>query len=371
MRQFRIACSEHDEEAQMVAECLQQLGQVSGLANLGFLYCSDFLAERIERILHRLKDALPGIRWVGTVGMGICAGDREIYDQAALAIMVGEFPADSFQLLREFKSNLDQVGIFGSEQPMGSRFAFIHADPTDTRTAHWLEQLANEPAIAFVNGGVSSSRGANPRIAGTVVGTGLSGVIFNAQVSVTTDHTQGCQPIGPVHHVTKANSNIAITLDNQPALEVLKTDVGEVLSKDLRRLGGYIFAALPIQGSDTGDYLVRNLIGIDKEQQLVAVGDRLQSGQRLIFCRRDGNSAREDMVKMLLRMKKRVGERLIRGGIYVTCLGRGRHQFGENSEELKLITQYLGEFPLIGYFANGEIYNGRLYGYTGVLTLFL
>ena len=31
----------------------------------------------------------------------------------------------------------------------------------------------------------------------------------------------------------------------------------------------------------------------------------------------------------------------------------------------------LGDFPLVGFFANGEISNNRLYGYTGVLTLFL
>ena len=35
-----------------------------------------------------------------------------------------------------------------------------------------------------------------------------------------------------------------------------------------------------------------------------------------------------------------------------------------------LIREALGEFPLIGFFANGEISRDRLYGHTGVLTLF-
>lgn len=74
---------------------------------------------------------------------------------------------------------------------------------------------------------------------------------------------------------------------------------------------------------------------------------------------------------MLERLKQRIGGSSIRGGIYVSCLGRGRHQFGEDSEELRLIGDTLGDFPLVGFFANGELYNGRLYGYTGVLTLFL
>jgi small ligand-binding sensory domain FIST len=60
-----------------------------------------------------------------------------------------------------------------------------------------------------------------------------------------------------------------------------------------------------------------------------------------------------------------------RGGVYFSCLGRGQHMFGEHSEELRIIQQVLGDFPLVGFFANGEISHNRLYGYTGVLTLFL
>jgi small ligand-binding sensory domain FIST len=60
-----------------------------------------------------------------------------------------------------------------------------------------------------------------------------------------------------------------------------------------------------------------------------------------------------------------------RGGLYYSCLGRGDSLFGDDSAEVGMIRTALGEFPLIGFFANGEIFNQRLYGYTGVLTLFL
>ena len=69
-------------------------------------------------------------------------------------------------------------------------------------------------------------------------------------------------------------------------------------------------------------------------------------------------------------MRKRAGG-IIQGGVYFTCLGRGRYQFGEHSEDLQMIRDELGEFPLTGFYANGEISHNRLYGYTGVLTLFL
>jgi small ligand-binding sensory domain FIST len=135
-------------------------------------------------------------------------------------------------------------------------------------------------------------------------------------------------------------------------------------------VSGYIFAGLPVPGSDTGDYLVRNLIGIDPSEKLLAIGDNLEDDVPIIFCRRDADTAREDMLRMLTDLKKRAGG-TIRGGVYYTCLGRGRNQFGDDSEELKMIRDQLGDFPLVGFFANGEISHNRLYGYTGVLTLFL
>ena len=60
-----------------------------------------------------------------------------------------------------------------------------------------------------------------------------------------------------------------------------------------------------------------------------------------------------------------------KGGVYVSCVARGPNLFGKDSEELKMIREVLGDFPLAGFYANGEISNNRLYGYTGVLTLFL
>jgi small ligand-binding sensory domain FIST len=96
----------------------------------------------------------------------------------------------------------------------------------------------------------------------------------------------------------------------------------------------------------------------------------MEHHKQLRFCRRDGNAARDDLLAMLQRLKHQVDGRTIRGGIYVSCIGRGRRQFGDNSEELKLISEQLGDFPLAGFFANGEFYHGRLYSYTGVLTLF-
>ena len=373
MHQFLFASSENVNPDYLVEDCLRQIGEIPEAANLGFCYTTDYLAGEMREILAVLQKAAPGVHWVGTVGVGICVGAREIYDRPALALMIGSLPDGDFRVIPDFRGNREALPeeLTGWWQKQPYCFALIHGDPSNPDTPALIDRLNGQQGTLFLNGGLTSSQGDHPQLADGTTRKGLSGLVFNERVEIMTDHTQGCSPVGPVHNITRARRHIAVSLDHRPALEVMKSDIGEVLARDLNRIGGYIFAALPIQGSDTGDYLVRNLVGLDPDQGLVAVGDNLENQQQLMFCRRDGNSAREDMERMLGRLKKRIEGRTVRGGVYITCLGRGRHQFGENSEEMGMIRQRLGEFPLVGFFANGEIYNGRLYGYTGVLTLFM
>jgi small ligand-binding sensory domain FIST len=322
-------------------------------------------------MLIRLKTHAPQVSWVGSIGIGICSTAREYYEEPALAMMIGAIPAQSYRLVEDLTRTPLEADLVNWWKSQQACFALLHGDPANPKITETLQHLGSEFYTGFLNGGLSSSRGQNHQILDKAVDGGLSGILFNERVEVLTDHTQGCSPIGPVHNLTESRGNIAIRIDSRPALDVLKEDIGEVMSRNLAQSAGYIFTALPIPGSDTGDYLVRNLMGIDEERGMLAIGDYLDEQNQLMFCRRDGNSATEDMLRMLQRLKGRLGDRQIRGGIYISCLGRGRYQFGDDSEELKMIRQELGAFPLVGFFANGEIYNARLYGYTGVLTLFV
>lgn len=373
MDQFLFARSSGSAGEELIADCLRQLGEPPAQANLGFVYASDALTDDLGRIMTELHRQFPGVQWVGSVGTALCTSGEELYDQSVLVLMLGDFPEGSFRLMPTIKHGLGEMAADVDRwcRSQDHLFALLHGDPSNPSTPALLDRLAAGIDNSFCNGGISSSESHNLQVCGGVTSGGLCGVLFNQQVALVTDHTQGCSPIGPPHRLTGSQRNIAITLDQRPALEVMKEEIGEILSRDLARIGGLIFAALPIQGSDTGDYLVRNLVGIDPDQGLVAVGDYLDGREQLMFCRRDGNTAREDLERMLVRLQTRVGNQRIRGGIYISCLGRGRHQFGEESQELRAIRDYLGDFPLAGFFANGEIYNGRLYGYTGVLTLFL
>ncbi|MGI9321593.1 MAG: FIST signal transduction protein, partial [Thiogranum sp.] len=354
--------------------CLTDLGTGPSQANLGLLYVTAPLAPFLRELLDELRSKTVIDDWIGTVGTGICFTGREIYDEPAAAIMLASLPEDSFRLIPAGIGPLGEMLTANQEwvAEHQANFAIVHADPRNPHIPQIIESLANDLDSGFLVGGLASADDHNYplQIAGELCGDGLSGVLLSSAVPVISGLTQGCTPLGSKHTITRCDRNILVNLDSRPALDVFREDIGEVLSKDLSRVAGYIFAGLPVPGSDTGDYLVRNLIGIDPGQKLLAIGDVLEEQATIMFCKRDGDSARQDMFRMLADLGKRA-KGGIRGGVYYSCLGRGRHQFGENSEELKMIRDELGDFPLVGFFANGEISHKRLYGYTGVLTLFV
>ncbi len=371
---FSAACATGTDWQDIIRQCLSGPGLVPDGANLGFIYVTDPLARYLDEMLERLREET-GVRdWVGSVGSGIVSGAREIYDEPAVSIMLAALPADSFRLipadiqLLADRLEREQAWITGNDV----HFGVVHGDPRSSHIAQIIDSLSTQLDPGFLVGGLSSADEEMNllQVAGDVQRGGLSGVLFAAAVPVISSHSQGCTPLPHRHVITKCQRNVIAELDGRPALDVFRQDIGEVLAKDLSRVAGYIFAALPVPGSDTGDYLVRNLIGIDPDEKLIAIGDNLEADAGIMFCRRDGQAAREDMMRMLDDLDRR-SSGTIRGGLYFSCLGRGRNQFGEDSEELRMIRDRLGDFPLAGFFANGEISHNRLYGYTGVLTLFL
>jgi small ligand-binding sensory domain FIST len=176
--------------------------------------------------------------------------------------------------------------------------------------------------------------------------------------------------MGDAHVVTEASDNVILGLDGRRALDVFNDDVDDESADGLERIAGDIHAAFPVAGSDTGDYTVRSLIGIDPERGWLAIGAPVQTGDRILFVRRDAGNATADMVVRLGRLADRLSAPP-RGGIYFSCVARGPSMFGREGHEVALVRRALGDFPMVGFYGGGEISNNRLYGYTGVLALFV
>ena len=355
--------------------CLEALGTSrdrGGAANLGFVYASDTFAADFSELAAFLRQATGIAHWVGSVGLGVCATGVEYFDDPALCLLTGRFPEQSFRVFADVADDLQGFeadhGAWCDQS--GARFAMLHADPHNRNVDALVSALCERMEGGFVVGGLTSSRGAHPQLADGVTTGGVSGVLFAPQVGVITRLTQGCSPLGPRHEISRCRGNLLTQLDGRPALDVFYQDIGEELAGDPERLGSTVFAGLPVKGSDTGDYLVRNLVGIDEVGRALAIAAGVEEGDQVMFCRRDAAAAEHDMRRMLSEFA-RVLEGPPLGGIYYTCLARGPNLLGANSEELKLIEAALGSFPLVGFFGNGEICHDRLYGYTGVLTLFV
>ena len=340
--------------------------------DLAFIYLAEELAGDSDHIIDYLRDRSGIAHWVGCVGMGLCSTGRESYEQTSIAVLLTPFTAEDFRTIPALGEDFDQwleATLSWRERNLAS-VAVIHADPNGQLLPQRLRELSQGLQGGFLVGGIASAQELAVQIADRAVGGDLSGVLFSGKCQINTGLSQGCSLIGHKHEITECQHNIIKHIDGRPALDVFKEDIGEVLARDLSRVGGYIFAALPIKGSDTGDYLVRNLIGIDPDQGLIAIGDLVEEGMEIQFARRDAETAREDLARMIQGLKARLPGPP-RGALYHSCLGRGRNLFGDDSAELKLVNDLLGDdVPLVGFYANGEISHDRLYGYTGVLTLF-
>jgi len=368
MPRFRYGHAADPDWRKAVDACLEQIGPGGG--QIGFLYVTDFYADDLAAILGQMRTRTGVAHWVGSVGMGVLAADREYMDQPAVVAMVGEIDPEHFSVLGTLRSQEDLEAASLRCPGGAANFAIVHGDPRNGEILGLVSGLAGKVESGFLVGGLTSSRKLNLQVADGITQGGVSGVVFTGDVAVATRLTQGCSPVGPKHRITECQRNIVVSIDNRPALDVLRADIGDRLGKDLNRIGGQVFVGLPIKGSDTGDYLVRNLVGLDPQNKIVAIGDLVENGQPIMFCRRDLDSAAEDMNRMLASIKQGLFGKP-RGGVYYSCLGRGPNLFGADSEETKLIRDALGDFPLVGFFCNGEISHNRLYGYTGVLTLFV
>lgn len=358
---------------EVAGKIILDLQPISAAHRLGFLYVSDQFAGDLKDIAVFLRQTTGVPHWVGTVGFGVCGTGVEYFDEPAIAVMLAPIPEDSFRVFSGVTKDMTPLteghGAWLDRQipPL----AIVHGDPRNEHLPDLIEQMS-DATNGFLVGGLSASNSGFPQLADGIDDGGLSGVMLSLDaVPVQSGLTQGCSPIGEIHTVTQAHENILIEINDRPALDVFKEDIGDVLARDLRRVAGYIFAALPVAGSDTGDYLVRNLVGIDPNAGALAIGETVDAGDRIMFCRRDRDSAVGDMRRMLGGLKQRVGNGTVRGGLYFSCCGRGPNQFGPDGAEMQIVADELGSFPLVGFFANGEISNNRLYGYTGVLALFL
>jgi small ligand-binding sensory domain FIST len=408
MKTFLQAHAAHADAAKALAmagaqiEAQRRLPGRATHPTLGWLYLTDHYAGQAEQLLAQVQQRWPGVEWVGAVGVGVAAGGQEHFDAPALSLMLAELPTDRFR-------------VFSGARPLAdfaAHTAQVHADPSTVDLAELIKDMSRRTASGYLFGGLASARNRALHIAQEVLQGGLSGVAFDKNVALVSRVTQGCQPVGPLRSVTGADANVITELDGEPALNCLLRDMAlaedtnarEALphlrqtlvglsdrrATDAQQRGRFYTPAR--HGAFGSDTRVRNLIGLDPARRGVAIGETAGPGLQVTFCTRNTEAARRDLMRICAEIRDEVEPETasvahtvpasrrpdsgansdvgIAGAIYVSCTGRGGPHFGAPSAELAVVQRALGDVPLTGFFAAGEIARHHLYGYTGVLTVF-
>jgi small ligand-binding sensory domain FIST len=385
--------------AQVEARRAEHEASARGPLSLGFVYFTDHFAGDADALVAELRRRWPGVAWVGSVGVGVAAMGVEYFDEPALVLMLAALPTGRFEVFSGARM-LQRVQPFS---------ALVHADPATPDLPELIGEMSDRVSSGYLFGGLAASRSGAVHVADGAWRGGLSGVAFTRDVALVSRVTQGSQPLGPVRRVTAAERNLVLALDGEPALPCLLRDLGLAdlstprtaltkLRATLVALADADAVMLGRPGQFGPDTRVRHLVGLDPARNAVAVADTVEPGMSLVFCQRDMQAARRDLVRICAEIRDEVESaqepawadgaahtptpdaggaepaRRIAGAIYVSCAGRGGPHFGGPSAELQIVQHALSgggpEVPLVGFFAGGEIARHHVYGYTGVLTVF-
>ena len=422
MKLFPYGHATHPQWPMAAALVLAQLRAMMALPGyasaptLGLLYITDRYAGHAQDILDHISAELPEVTdWSGTVGVGIASNNVEYFDEPALCVMLCELPHDQYRVFS---------GVAPLPAAASGRFkahtALVHADSGTLDVTELIDELAKRVDSGYVFGGLASSRGPAVQFAlsghGNVKGQGaasgvfsggLSGVAFARGATLMSRVTQGCQPVSGNHTITACDNNVVTELDGQSALDVMLADLHITLDQPREALAkvratlvglsapGEVFNDKPQRrtGQFGGEVVVRHIIGLDPARRAIAIAEAPTVGMTLAFCERNVQAAKADLVRVCAEIREALEPeeltlevasalsapeaqsaphpaRRIAGAVYVSCSGRGGPHFGGPSAELQIVRRALGDVPLVGFFAGGEIARHHLYGYTGVLTVF-
>jgi small ligand-binding sensory domain FIST len=340
-----------------------------------------------QHLLSTLRRVTRSEKIVGSSGAGILTGAGEIEGAPGVAVLV--FASDEIQsrpfLFQPLRERDEQVGAqiaqtVGAVADSGSLLILL-PDTYNGQPHQLLDSMEQRLGFLPVVGAGSSEGGiaqATYQVCGeTLTSNSVAGLELSGSFGAAIDITQGCQPITAPMVITKAERNLILEIDHRPAVEAFLKVLKGPLAEDLRRALMFVFVGLPATANQNhiapGEYLVRNIVGLDPSKGILGVAEQVREGQQMIFTMRDGQRAREDLNQMLQRQAQKLNGKKPAFGLYFNCCARGNSLYGMPGIDTAYIRQALGDFPLLGLFGGYELAPlGRanhLFAYTGVLAL--
>jgi small ligand-binding sensory domain FIST len=380
-------------------------------ADLALVFISSTFASEYPRLLPLLGQQLSVPHLIGCGGGGIIGFDpagkpEEVEGEPALTLMLGHLPGvdiQTFELEAEDLPDLDSspddwidlIGVAPADRPQ----FIILADSFSSKINDLLQGLDYAYPGSVKLGGLtsgSSFSGCGLFCDGQLYREGTVGVALSGNIVVETIVAQGCRPIGQPYRIAESDKNVLLKVEQQvvsnPAasysqtpelqtpLEALQELIQELSEDDRLLAQDSLFVGIVRdefkQNVEQGDFLIRNLIGVDPRIGAIAIGDRVRPGQRIQFHLRDADTSAEDLEMLLKRYRRSLPPQSAspKGALLFSCLGRGVGLYGEDNFDSELFNRYFHQVPLSGFFCHGEIgpvgSETFLHGYTSVFGIF-
>ena len=373
------------EEA--VAEVAQQLAGRD--ADLTLVFVSPHFRTHYRAIPQLLRDRMPVGMLLGCSGGGIIGGGREIEQKPAFSLTAAHLPGVELQAIETDTLDLPDPDTGPSvwrewlavDVEKNPHFIFL-ADPFSFNGEEFLAGMDFAYPRSTKVGGLASgaqAQGGNAMyLDQKILNEGLVGVALSGNVQVDTIVAQGCRPIGETMNITQCDRTLLMKVDGMPPLERLEQMVDTLNEYDRKLLRTSLFLGIEMDpmkdDPGQGDFLIRNLMGVDREAGTLTVGALLREGQLVQFHLRDKVTSSEDLKKMLSRYQSKEGWQESKGALLFSCLGRGEYLYGESNHDSDMFKTKMGNIPLGGFFCNGEIgpvgQTTFLHGYTSSFGIF-
>ena len=383
-----VAISEHLDTRTAAIEVAGLLDQaMDGPTDLVLVFASFHHREALEEAISDIRQTLSPKTIIGLTAESVVGCDLELEGVAGISSIALRMPGVT--LTPWTTSPKKPVPISRPEEipdwiglQEDTKAVLFFADPFTTPITRLLPALVNcsgennpLPIIGGMASGASQATYNRIVVDDKGMRSGGVGLTISGSIDFECIVSQGCRPIGKPMRVTKVAGNVVLELGGVPALDVLNELARESNPNDRALLeGGLLLGSVIDENRDhfgRGDFLIRSVLGIDRKQKGIAAGEFYRLGKTVQFHVRDAQAAVEDL--QLLLDAQHLGTQPF-AGLLVTCNGRGRNLFHEDDHDLTIIRQRIGDVPISGFFAAGEIgpIGGRsfLHGHTACLTLF-
>lgn len=342
-------------------------------------FASAHHADHFAKLPDCIAARFPGAVLLGCSAGGVIGGGRELEEEAAVSLTAAALPGVTvtpFHLDSDSSGWPDALDALGADAAHASALLVL-AEPFTCDAPAMIDWLdARLPAVPKLGGVASGAAqpGESALFAGdTVHRTGAVGVALAGNIEVDTVVAQGCRPIGAPMFVTRAERNVLHELDGVPAMEALELLHGQLDARDRDLFRSSLLIGLVMDESREmyrrGDFLIRNLLGVDPNVGALAVGADVSDVRVVQFHLRDADTSAEDLDALLSLSRPPVD-----GALVFSCVGRGQQLYGRPNHDSDVFARRVGTVPLGGFFCGGEIgpVGGRtfLHGYTSAFGLF-